>query len=1798
MAALELASSTASPLPNLNASHDPDFDSFLNFDQTAYPMSESMKSNPSLLSQPPMATSDASIHDMSQSFSGPSHQYGDHQQQTGFPPDAVAHAVAYNENSMGSLRAGHQGFPMVDGNFVHMKRERSAIDFSTPPSRNHSEMDIETDNANNKAYFLPHTNTIKSQQFIDPNALGGHEMSVMAHAAPQAGRVYPGMHQQQAAMARAAQQHKQQIEIIRQQQQQQQQQQMRQQHAEQMAHQTPTQPFPTARPLRQIDPVVEERISRLLQQMRQNSIGQDSHLSTPTSSVLPQMAKLKKDEDDMDEDERLLASEEGKKLTSKERRQLRNKVSARAFRSRRKEYITQLESEIASKATENNELRMQNHNLIEENSRLTDLTRMLLSSPHFSDVLNELSANGLPPQFQTAPQSSQPHVQPQPQPAVSQTPLPLTDVTQRPRQEFPGHQQNFQVNMVMVPDNRMDVYAAGWNSGIDMNYTNASVFAVLEVPDGPAVDLEVLSGKSSNFIEPFSESTKLEVPQLERPPIAVSPSAETIKGVADTTYELDESDPSFALFLEDVPSTSTTSSLVSFVTIQSEKPSHYKLAVEPTSSDISAASVRSFERLCASIDAAFERVDAGTNYSHGAHNPIRTCLQCLFCINICLLPLLSHRRAATLASLRGLGRVAFPGTPRRTPRRPTTVSVGGVFPTVCLTSRYSKRVFAPPRVYSRRLADNHPLAEKQSVLPGLHVIPEPLNPYNSYNKSGLPSTYLILDPKGNRESSTSLSGTPRPMKYSYQVLSTPTADTPGTNIILQYEGQNYLFGHLAEGTQRNFVENGVSAANLNQIFITGKSRWANTGGVLGMILTIADSWASSISEMEKSRMTKKNSKQSGNAQSEPSQQLTIHGGKNLNHTIATARRFIFRRQVPLVVNEYDSASLAREKETGGATDPFAQPTWSDHNIKVWAMSLRPSYERRFESPKSGFKSPRKRSLNEFEERDEQPATLDPKVKDQLLRQHIVKQMLDSDWRLDTLHEERLSNVKMPATIFVRNVVTKDLERYTGPPPGSPGSVPDLRVFVRKPWPAAMIERLPATTPSSESMCYFVRSADQRGKFDVQKAIELGIPKGPAFGQLTQGNSYTFPDGKVVTPDMVLGPTRRGRTVAILDIPSELYIDDLLARPEWRSQTVTETLSAIFWILGPGVGDDPRIIDFASRMKHCDHIVSSTDYCPNHLTMVTAAKSTIRLARINNDNFIVPVHDNVMLPQSGTRPEGTKTNTSLIQKLPWKAARPGLSLDMEPKYGLNESTVYPILNTQQFITRMPKAVQQRLSVIQQRLRKPSVIKKFIEMREGLPPLAAESEVVTLGTGSSSPSKYRNVSATLLHVPTKGYYLFDCGENTLGQLKRVYSPEKLREVMQNLRLIWVSHLHADHHLGAVSVIKEWYKVNYGHDRTASEAETHNMEEILKQKRLCVISDSMFIQWLEEYAGVEDFGFNRLLPLSTSQSSGTAGKVDERKSTFTYRHIRADGTFANESPKATSLQFKDRSSDYSDLLREMTGLKDVRAVFVNHCRAAMAVTLEWHGGFKVSYSGDCRPSKAFTEIGKDSTLLIHEATFQDDLRGQALAKKHSTASEAIEVGRYMNARMVLLTHFSQRYAKISKLDSSHRPVPELSDARAEFTNRVGTLDVQDSGWPADGDMDVGNNDDIGLSMVTDSRNRVRNSPMPVCIAFDYMKVKIRDIPISQMYSPVFEKLIARLEQAADEESLELREREITAMQAKNPKKFGKGKEAAKLPSRPSTERKHSAWSASESESGWSDESDLDDDRSSRKSIALRSS
>ena len=55
------------------------------------------------------------------------------------------------------------------------------------------------------------------------------------------------------------------------------------------------------------------------------------------------------------------------------------------------------------------------------------------------------------------------------------------------------------------------------------------------------------------------------------------------------------------------------------------------------------------------------------------------------------------------------------------------------------------------------------------------------------------------------------------------------------------------------------------------------------------------------------------------------------------------------------------------------------------------------------------------------------------------------------------------------------------------------------------------------------------------------------------------------------------------------------------------------------------------------------------------------------------------------------------------------------------------------------------------------------------------------VTMLGTGSSVPSKYRNVTGILVETEPDSWILLDCGEGTFGQMVRLYGIERTRQVV---------------------------------------------------------------------------------------------------------------------------------------------------------------------------------------------------------------------------------------------------------------------------------------------------------------------------------------------------------------------------------------------------------------------------------
>ncbi len=63
-----------------------------------------------------------------------------------------------------------------------------------------------------------------------------------------------------------------------------------------------------------------------------------------------------------------------------------------------------------------------------------------------------------------------------------------------------------------------------------------------------------------------------------------------------------------------------------------------------------------------------------------------------------------------------------------------------------------------------------------------------------------------------------------------------------------------------------------------------------------------------------------------------------------------------------------------------------------------------------------------------------------------------------------------------------------------------------------------------------SFCYALAEKPRAGKFHPQKAKTLGIPQGEAWGKLQRGTPFVFPDGRMVKPEAVEGPPRRGRKI--------------------------------------------------------------------------------------------------------------------------------------------------------------------------------------------------------------------------------------------------------------------------------------------------------------------------------------------------------------------------------------------------------------------------------------------------------------------------------------------------------------------------------------------------------------------------------------------------------------------------------------------------------------------------------------------
>ena len=89
----------------------------------------------------------------------------------------------------------------------------------------------------------------------------------------------------------------------------------------------------------------------------------------------------------------------------------------------------------------------------------------------------------------------------------------------------------------------------------------------------------------------------------------------------------------------------------------------------------------------------------------------------------------------------------------------------------------------------------------------------------------------------------------------------------------------------------------------------------------------------------------------------------------------------------------------------------------------------------------------------------------------------------------------------------------------------------------------------------------------------------------------------------------------------------------------------------------------------------------------------------------------------------------------------------------------------------------------------------------------------------------------------------------------------------------------------------------------------------------------------------------------------------------------------------------------------------------------------------GRKIVLTGDTRAAASVLEVAREADVLVHDATFAEEERERAEETGHATATQAAELAAAAQARMLVLTHLSNRYFG-----------PEIArEARAIFAETV---------------------------------------------------------------------------------------------------------------------------------------------------------
>ena len=262
-----------------------------------------------------------------------------------------------------------------------------------------------------------------------------------------------------------------------------------------------------------------------------------------------------------------------------------------------------------------------------------------------------------------------------------------------------------------------------------------------------------------------------------------------------------------------------------------------------------------------------------------------------------------------------------------------------------------------------------------------------------------------------------------------------------------------------------------------------------------------------------------------------------------------------------------------------------------------------------------------------------------------------------------------------------------------------------------------------------------------------------------------------------------------------------------------------------------------------------------------------------------------------------------------------------------------------------------------------------------------------------------------------------FLLDCGEGTQRQM--LFAGINFMRISN----IFISHWHADHWAGLIGLIQSM-----------------NLE---KRKEPLFIYGPDAERFVGDILDLDYWGPRfKITGVNVTYDSPEPQEIYKgqgyRISCAPAKHTIPTMAYRFQEDDVVNVDIKKAEALYGLRQGPQVGkLKEKGEIVLNGKKITLAEVAITKYGASVVFSGDTHPCRTVERLATGADVLIHDATFEEEMEG----RMHTGAKQAGQVAKAAGVRSLILTHFSRRYTSTKEHVEQAREVFPHTIAAKDF-------------------------------------------------------------------------------------------------------------------------------------------------------------